>query len=184
MNHDYSGEEEVPAPDQLQLLGALVDKLGGAEAEVERLELMLKEAEAAARNLRETDIPELMQSIGLKELVTESGLKVKLREEVRVSFFSKEPEKREPAYAWLAANHHDGLIKNKVEMQFGKEQGELAEQVMTYLRLFGTPLNVTRKKEINHMTLVAFLKEQIREGLEVPLPLFNGYIQKFAKVDR
>lgn len=184
MQHDYSEHEEEIAPDQMTLLHSLASKLDAADREVEELELKLKEAENKARQIRENDLPELMQSLGLKQLVTANGLVVKLREEVRASFFAKDPGKREPAYDWLREHGHDGLIKNTVAVQFGKEQEQLAEKFAEFVKTFEAPVSMQRKKEINHQTLLAFLREQLREGQEVPLPLFGAFVQKFVKIER
>lgn len=182
--HDYSGHEEQQSQDQMRQLTALVDKLDNAEAICEQLEEQLKAAQQVARELRENTIPELMQSIGVKEITTESGVYVALKEEVRASFFTKEPEKRLPAYEWLRENHHDGLIKNQVSVQFNREQDQLAAKFVEYCRQFDVPVNLEQKQEIHHQTLLAFLREQIREGAEVPLEKFGAFVQKFAKVKR
>lgn len=182
--HDYSEHQETQSPEDLQRLNAMVDQLDAAELITEQLEIQLKEAKARASVIRENDIPELMQSIGLKEIVTAKGLKVSIREEVRASFFAKDPSLREPAYAWLRENHHDGLIKSKVELQFNREQEELCAKVVEHLKAMGVPLNMSQKKEIHPQTLLAFLREQLREGVGVPLEKFGAFVQKFAKIDR
>lgn len=185
MQHDYSGHEEKIAPDQLILLNTLADNLDKAELEAEALEEQLKAVQEKARAIRENDLPELMQAIGLKEITTANGLNVQLKEEIRASFFAKDPTKREPAFSWLKDNNHDGLIKNMVSVTFPKGQEAVADEVVRMLKeREGSPLNVERKRDINHQTMLAFLRERLREGEEVPLPLFGAFIQKFAKVSR
>ena len=182
--HDYSGYEEEAAPDQQKLLNNLADQLAAVDNEIEELNAKLTAAEARAKQLRENDIPEMMHSLGLKEIVLANGLCVKLREEVRASFFAKNPEKREPAFRWLKENGHDGIIKNVVAVQFGKGDEEIAERFEKFAREFDAPLNLQRKRDIHGQTLLAFLREQLREGQEVPLEKFGAFVQKFAKVER
>lgn len=184
MSYDYSGHEETASPDQMALLHSLADKLDVADREVEALELALKEAEKRAQQLRENELPELMLSIGMKEFTTTAGAKFKLREEVRASFFAKDPQKREPAFAWLADHGHDGLIKNFVTATFSKGQDKTAEAFMEFVKTFDAPLNIAQKKDINHQTMLAFLRERLREGEDVPLELFGAFVQKFVKIER
>lgn len=176
--------QETVDPDQMAQLQRLVAQLGSAEEEIERREAALSEAKQVARELAENSIPELMQSIGLTELTTTEGLRIKLREEIRASFFPKDKAKREPAYEWLRVHHHDGLIKNRVEVIFNREQSQLAKDFVDYCDKFGTPLNVSQNMDIHNQTLVAFLKERVREGEEVPLDLFGAFVQKFARIER
>jgi hypothetical protein len=184
MANDYSGYEETAAPEQLQQLNNLATMLEAAELEAEELELKYKEAEKRATQLREQDIPSLMQSIGMKKIVTAAGLEIELREEVRASFFAKDKLKREPAFAWLRDHNHDGLIKNTVTASFGKDQAKLADRFAAFVKTFDAPIDLVQQRDINHQTMLAFLREQLREGHEVPLPLFGAMVQTFAKLTR
>lgn len=183
--HDYSGHEEEASQDQLDLLHRLADKLDVADAAVERMEAELKEAKERARQIRENDMPELMLSLGVKEYTSLStGVKFKLREEVRASFFVKDHSKREPAFEWLRANGHEGLIKNTLTASFGKDQEAMADRFAEFVAKFDGPVDMSRKKDIHHQTMLAFLREQLREGENVPLELFGATIQKIVDVKR
>jgi len=181
--HDYSGHQEEIAPDQLQLLNNLASKLDEADAVVANLELELKAAEQKARTLRETDLPELMQAIGLKEITTANGLTVELREEVRASF-PKDLEVRERAFSWLDENDHGGLVKHNFTISFTKAQEAAAERFAQELAARKEPVNFVRKKDLHHQTMLAFIREQLKVGSDIPLPLFGAFIQKFAKLKR
>lgn len=181
---DYSGEEEEAAPEQMAKLYALVEKLDAADVEVEQQEEKLKLAKEKARQLRENDIPDLMLSIGLKTLVTDTGLEVKLKEEVRASFFAKNPEKRLPAFEWLKANDHDGLIKNVVSARFGKDQEAVAEQFVEFCKKFERPVDLEQKRDIHPQTLLAFLREQRELGTAVPLEIFGACVQNIVKIKK
>jgi hypothetical protein len=183
--HDYSGEEETVAPDQMALLQSLATKLAALDARSKELEAQQKEVDKAASQIRENDLPQLMQSLGMKDFTLADGTKFKLREEVRASFFSKDPTKREPAFDWLKQHHHEGLIKNQVTATFNIEQEKLAEKFIEFCKdKFDSPLNLQQKKDIHPMTLKAFLSEEIREGRTPPLELFGAYVQTFVKIER
>ena len=187
MQHDYTGEEEGAAPDQVALLGRLVDELAAAEALVEQRQQELAEAQEQARKLREHDIPELMNGMGAKGLQTASGLSVKLREEVRASL-PKDPARRAEAFEWLRQNNHEGLIKHEISVKFVRGQGELSDQIYDLISKHahdqGVPIALVRKDDIHHQTLCAFLREQLKQGTGVPLTKFGAFIQKFAEVKR
>lgn len=184
MAHDYSDHEETASPDQLATLHQLAGQLDLVDLEIEQLEEQLKEAGKRAQQLRDNDLPELMLAIGMKEFTTTGGVRFKLREEVRASFFAKDPLKREPAFEWLKANGHDGLIKNTVTASFGKGQEKFADAFMEFVKEFDGPKNIAQKKDINHQTMLAFLRERLREGEAVPLEKFGAFVQKFVKIER
>lgn len=181
MAHDYSGHQEEAPPDQLALLNRLVDELVKADNDVDAAEAALATAQERSRKLREGDIPELMLTIGMKDLTTMDGLHVKLREEVRAAL-PKDAARREQAFDWLKENGHAGLIKHEITVKFTREQYAQAERIFKLLS--GENVNVFRKDDIHHQTLCAFLREQLKAGEGVPLPLFGAFIQKFAEVKK
>lgn len=181
--HDYSDEQEEAAPEQVALLGKLVDELAQAEREVDEAQQRLQAAQERVRKLRENDIPELMLSLGQKHMVSTEGVSVKLREEVRASL-PKDPKRREEAFEWLRQNGHAGLIKHEISIKFTRDQGQLAQRVWEMLHEIGAPVNAVRKDDIHHQTLCAFLREQLKQGTAPPLPKFGAFIQKFAEVKK
>jgi hypothetical protein len=184
VTYDYSDHEEKVAPDQLALLGDLVIQLKTAVDELNDQETRLKAQQDKVKHLREKAIPELMQSIGLKDIKTLAGLRVKLREEVRASL-PKDGDRRKEAFEWLRTHGHEGLVKHEI-LKFNKEQRALADKIFQVIEKAtkGTPLNFNRKDDIHHQTLCAFLREQLREGKmsNDELPLFGAFIQTFAEV--
>lgn len=185
MSFDYSGEEETVAPDQMVLLQNLATKLAEADLKVKEIEAQLKEAEKVASQIRENDLPQLMQSLGMKNFQLADGTKFELKEEIRASFFAKDPSRREPAFAWLREHRHEGLIKNQVTATFSVEQEAIAEKFVEFCKdKFDTPLNLQQKKDIHPSTLKAFLTEETREGRQPPLELFGAFVQTYVKVKR
>lgn len=181
--HDY-GEDAEPStnPSDLQRLAALVHQLDDADTEVERLEAKLKTANAAARQLREQAIPELMDSLGLRDCSTSDGLRVRVQDEVRASL-PKDPERREAALNYVENSGNGGLVKRKFVIEFSRDDEDWAEKFERDLALRKRPLNVVRTKDIHHQTLLAFLREQLREGEPVPMAAFGAFVQRVARVE-
>lgn len=177
-------EEEVPE-EQLALLNRLCDKLAEAKALIDQKERELNDAQEGYRRLRENDIPELMLSVGLTELTMKNGVRVELREEVRVGLPKSEPA-RTNALKWLHDEGHGGLVKTEISVKLNREQlreaAELWSMMERYQSERGVVLDTKKKEDVNYQTLNAFFRAEIRSGNEVPLELFGGFIQKFAEI--
>lgn len=183
MTHDYSEHREQASTDQVALLWRLAQQLKGALDEVTEAERVLAVAQARVKKLREQDVPELMNSLGMKEITTDAGVHVELREEVRAAL-PKDTVRREAAFQWLKENGHIGLVKHEIVLKFTREERALADKIAALIKTHHTGANMVRKDDIHHQTLCAFLREQLRQGNMSPetLPVFGAFIQKFAEV--
>lgn len=189
---DYSQFAEEASPEQTNQLGRLCAQADALATEIKQIELKLKEKVEQKRVVVETNIPELMQAMNCKEIVTADGLRVELREEVRASFPSRDkaPEKREEAFRWLTENGHVDLIKHNLTLKFTKGEREVADKIVAILKEARTEddkpfqLNMDRDDSVHPQTLLAFLRERLREGDEIPLDKFGAFVQKFAKITR
>lgn len=179
----YAGEEEQASPEKMALLSRLCDRLEQEEKAVETAEAELKKAQERVRKLREHDIPDLMRSVGLKKLSTESGLDVSLREAVRATW-PKDAERRTEAMEWLEQNGHGGLVKRQFIITFGRDEEAWAKKFEDDLRKRKRELNLERKEAVHPSTLCAFIREQLAEGAKVPMRAFSAFVQTFAEVKR
>ena len=147
------------------------NKLIETQKEVANMEEQLKKLKETERNLSEQSIPNLMREAGIKELKLDDGTAISVKPYYSASI-SKAKEKE--AFEWMRQNGFGDLIKNKVELQFGKAEDELANQLVEELISKGH--NVSQKMKIEPMTLKAFIREQIEEGHEVPADLLGVYV--------
>jgi len=182
---DY--EEEKPSEQKLVQLRNLVAQLAQADAEVEFLEEQLKAAAARARRLRENDVPELMESVGLKELSTTDDLHVTLRKEVRATWPKAGTSARAEAVKWLEAHKHGDLIKHMATVRFGKtpEDQELHQKYLAVLRkhLPRVHARLAEDEVVHPQTLCAFLREQLAEGTATELmDIVGAFEQKYAHI--
>jgi hypothetical protein len=129
------------------------------------------------RRLEEEDIPLAMQELGVDELKLVTGEKVSIKHDVYASLTS---ESKPAAYNWLEANGFGGLIKTNVSVEFGKGQIEGAESLAEDLQSRGLPVSLGR--DVHAQTLKAFLREQLANGSNVPLELFNARPISKAKI--
>lgn len=179
--NDTSGYLDYAQPategGSLAQLSLLAEQQAQAQSKVAQLEAQLAEARDELKDLAERQVPELMDSVGISEFKTSSGLKIKIDETIRASI-SKVNAAR--AFTWLKDHGHAALIKSKVSVAFGKGQEGDAEALAKQLsESFEVEMNTT----VHPQTLGAWVRERLGEGEEVPLELFGVHRQRVSKID-
>lgn len=179
---DYSGYEEPGKnEDLLQRLTQLAKEMRTAEAEVEKQKEILAAAEEVLRQYVEVKIPETMELARQKEVTTLDGFKITVKKKIRASI----PEaSKAKAFAWLEETGNGSLIKREFKIFFGREDAAWAKKFERDMAQRKKPLDCTRKEFVETNTLTAFLGKQIEAGVDVPLPLFGAFPQKFASVKK
>lgn len=174
---DYSAYMKKPTEGQLAELNALVERLHEAELTLSRKEEELKKANEDVREIAERRLPELMEDMGLANFTTTSGLKISLK----VSTHAKIAEGRNSeAMAWLDRNGHGGLIKTQVAVEFNRGETDKAKELAGRLSEDGY---VAGEKETVHpSTLRGWAREQLENGVDVPLDLFGIHQRKVVKI--
>lgn len=165
------------AQDLAQLIALATLKID-LEDVVAELEATLKGKKEELRQVTENDLPEAMEALGITEFRLADGRRVKIQEEVHASI-PKSEEAR--AFAWLREQGYDSIIKRDVVVKFGKGEDELAEGLVNLLSEEG--FNPDAKTSIHHSTLKSFVKDCLREGIELPQELFGIFRRMVAKVE-
>lgn len=181
-NFELEDEEKTERQKALTRLNELALLQAKHETDVADAMKTLAAAQARLKETSEKLIPEVMSEMELTETKTEDGIKVEIKETLRASIAQGDMEQQAKAFAWLELQGHGHLIKQEFNIQFGKNEEKWAKQFEAQLKRRKKPLNAKRKKSIHHGTLAAFLTEQLKKGVEVPLDIFNGFLQTFAKV--
>lgn len=160
-----------------RLTGLATDQ-AHAEARVARLEQELKEAKESLRHISENQIPTLMEELELEEYKT-NGLHIKLASVIRGSI----PKANEAeAFQWLEDNNHANLIKRQFTIEFGKDEEKWANKFERDLRQRKKQLNCKRQKSVHAQTLQSFVRQQLEEGVAIPMDVFGVFRQNFSKV--
>ena len=151
-------------------------------------------------------IPNALREVGMTELKLRDGSKLTVEPSITASI----PEFYWPqAEQWLIDHDKDGIIKNVVALAFdkgeneasiwfkelaqilvanedfrGKVQALLDEHKQEIEDHIDDPLvaEVSAKKSVHPQTLKAFVREQMRQGVDVPDQLFGLYITNKAKI--
>ena len=187
------GISSTTAPTRIRIprkrarLFAEVDKL---TLQAERLTAQRKQAEDHAQKLKQAeeqllnkDIPELLGRMRLDDFTTSSGIHVKVKREIKASLPGHERvEARMGALRWLVEHGHGGVIKNQVSVALDRGDDTRANDLVVDLRAKG--FDVEAKKDVNHMTLGALVRELVADGKIVPRDLFNLFDMRIAKLSR
>jgi hypothetical protein len=156
-----------------------------AEAEVARLTAELEAATKKAKHIAESRMPAMMEAVGMKEMKLANGMIIEIEERIHGSI----PKAQLPAaHAWLRENGHASLIKNEVKFSFGRGEDELRDRLFAAIdhavqtgELPKRP-DMDVKEAVNHQTLNAFVREQLKAGRELPVDLIPVHRQPVAKV--
>jgi len=184
---DIFGDEDQPFDaDALQgvqaengkKLSGLVRQLNNIQQQIEDAEQHLKALKKEKQSIAFEQIPMLMDEMSL-ERVDVDGLSVKLKPFVTASIPA---DRKQEAFNWLREHGLDDIIKNDIIVSFGRGQDNQAGDVMYDLEQKG--FHPEQKTHIHSMTLKAFVRERVEQGLPIDLDMFGAFVARTAEVKR
>lgn len=146
---------------ELAEVSSLVSAILDVEGEVESLELALKERKEKLAQLKERELPDLMNQIGLSSFKTADGKKVSVKKDYKNTIINEEE-----AFRWLEETGNSSIIKTELKLNFGKGERELCQEAEKLLS--DNNLSFNKKEGVNAMTLNAFTREQLEHGIQFP----------------
>lgn len=168
---------ESPDSTQLAQLGDLANDLFLAELKLLEAQEKSREAQEVVRNIAEQQIPELMDTLGIASFETKSGVKLTVADVIRASI----PKvRREEAYKWMDEAGFGGLVKHKVIINFGRDEGEAAADLIQDLKTDGHM--VSDEKKVESSTLRKFVGDLLNDGKKIPMDLFGAAQFRKAKI--
>lgn len=157
----------------------LIEFVEGLKKDKESYELNLKKITEQIEYYTTDIIPTYLQSLGLQEVVLDTGLKVS----IATKYFGNISEERaEQAHKWLEDHEFGSLIKTEYNMKFGKGELEQVEKLMVENFIKENDISHVEKKSVHPATLKAFIKSELEEGHPIPLGLFGVHIVKEIQV--
>lgn len=178
--HDYGEFRDGPGDNLLGSIRAVARRLKTEEAEVARLEDELQKAKETLRHTAEHELPGLMETAGMTKFALEEGTEIVVNEVLRGSI----PKSRaEEAFTWLEEHNSGALIKREVVIEFDRDEEAWAKKFLADLAKRKKPVRSQVKKAVHPQTLLAYLREQLGEGVSIPLELFGVFRQRIAKVE-
>lgn len=174
----YQYEDEKPGDNLKAQVEALVKRMDAEKAEIDRLEEALSAAKEAYRKTSESDIPELMDGLRGK-LALEDGRYLEIEDVIHGSV----PKEKQPfAYDWMDKNGYHGLAKRQIRMEFNLDETAWANKVMADLRKRKKSVRAVMERSVHPQTLLAFIRECVREGVDLPDNLFSVRKYQRAKI--
>ena len=168
-------DDVAPASNELGAITDMAQQMYDLQTEIIQDEESLKRKKQDLTKLAEQDLPDLMQELNIKDFTLNNGAKVKVdRMEMEI--------RQQHCFDWLRENNAGDLIKNNVEVQFGRTEDkecdifakELRDRKLFYKRAIG----------VHPAQLTAFIKEMLSEGKSIPHDLFKIYTGRRAKIRR
>jgi O-succinylbenzoate synthase len=162
---------------QLQQVATAAQRMLTLQRKIAEAEEWVKTHKEMLQNMRQTEIPELMDSVGMASFVLDSGQTV----EVKPVCAGSIPKANEAeAIQWIRKNGHGGIVKHKLEVSLGKGQDKLAPKVVSELKKLG--VEVTQKEFVHPQTLGAWARELVEKGKTFPAELLGIYVGRQATV--
>lgn len=179
MSDDYSAylTPSHNNPDEMAQVAILAEEQWAAEEKVAKLEAELAAAKEALKEISEKKLPELMETLGISSYKTTSGLEVDVKEVIRAHISE---ENKPSAFGWLEANESGGIIKSEVVSSFGRDEIDKAKELVDYLLKQNRPAAI--KRSVHAQTLMAYVRERLAAGKDIPIDLFGVLRQRVSKV--
>lgn len=171
-------KSDKPSSNLDTVLIQLADELQAAELLVVEKEQELAEAKLAVSDISEKRIPEAADGLEGKFALSD-GRSMTVKEEIRSSIAG---EKRVPAIQWLDANQFGHIVKRELVFQFAKGDNERFKAFQEHVKKLELPLVMKEQFSVHHATLNAWVKERLKEGIDLPKEVFGIFRQRIAKV--
>lgn len=161
----------------LELLARLAHESTELEREIIADTVALEEKNSKLMGLLRKRIPEIMKTLGMEEFKLTDGSVVSVKSDVKCGI----TEANKPAaFAWLEEKNFDGIIKTKVNTEFGKGEMESAKAALKLLEESG--FHGTMDRSVHPATLKSFVKEQLENGTNIPIETFGIFEFEIAKI--
>ncbi len=194
MNNQNIEQDKASPSEDFTTLQSLLDNRKKLSNEIEDKKIVLKELMKYAEEVDTIHLPEAMSELGIESFETKDGIKVSVKNFVKASIptitsIAKEKdayrreqlqEKRDMALESLAVNGAGSLIKSKLDVQFEKGDIERKDSAVRELQSLG--LNVEVNDTVHTGQLTAWVKEQMSQGTDVDLDIFNVYTGSIAEL--
>lgn len=162
---DYFGDMEPVevAASTIERLTELKRKATELAATIQEQAIDLAELEEQLKAILRTQIPNIMEELGMKEFKMEDGSVVSIIDKINASISE---QNRPSAFRWMEEHEYDGIIKTKVVSEFGKGEMEEARNAQEALQNAGFMALLDRS--VHPMTLTSFVKERLEAGDKLP----------------
>lgn len=158
--------EAIPPIERVKQLSTLAQQQLELEQELDALEKQMEELQAKHKKVSEIEIPECMNSLGIKSLILENGLILTIK-----PYYSGKVDSIE-GYRYLESIGHGDLIRGEIKMTYPKATDrELINKIREYIKSLGFVSD--DKISVHHATLSSWLREMIEGGEQIDRDVLN-----------
>lgn len=179
IDFEQDKQNSLKKTDNIQSLADQVEKLEDLNVRLEAQEQIIKDTKKEIDRLSGEVIPTMMSEMGLSELKLQDGSHLKVSTSYKASITEAN---KEMAFNWLRENGLGDIIKNEINVSFGRNEDNKAAEYAELARSQG--LQPTQKMKVEPMTLKALVRERIEAGKEMPTELFNIYVGNKTTIKR
>ena len=176
---DYSKFLEKPDGNILERIAKKAHEQLQAELAMAEAEEELKRRKDALARISQKELPELMEEAQQLRVTTADKLEVVLEESVHGSI---PVANRDAAVEWLDEHDHSNLVDRVYEIRFGREDDAWARKFERDMQRRKRQLPCRRVVGVNPSRLKGFVREALRNGVQLPLELFGIHRRKETKV--
>ena len=169
---------EAPTEEQLASISTWATKALELQAEVEALEEYLKKINHDLAEIVERDLPQALLKANMLEFTLVGGGKIVVRD-VLQGGLSQDLEKRAFTMQWVSDEGGQDIIKDHFEIDYTK--GSYDQAVALRKLLIEKKIHFDEFESIHGMTLQAFLREKLRQGVTPPFDQIG--IRYFKRAD-
>ncbi len=186
---------QEPSKSELQHISAMANEMRQLDSDATALELSAQKLRERFRQIQEVMLPDAMNAAGMKKFTLASGETLEVKPFVRASIPSQTAIdkadgldrqalelRRSNAFSWLKSKGAEALIQVELYATFGKGKQKAATKFAESIRNKGYMSIV--EETVHNGTLVKFLKEQLSEGVEVPVVPFSLFSGNKAEISK
>ena len=174
---DFEEPQVVATPDMLKKISDLAKRQIEIEEYIAKCEANIKTAKENLKYVSETLLPNALTEVGMAAFSLDNGMSVEVKKEL---YCTVPKERFGECESWLREHGHESIIKHQIALQFGKGEDDRALEAAQILVEGGfTPQDT---KTIHPQTLKAFIREQLGQGVDIPLATFGAYEATKTKI--
>jgi hypothetical protein len=158
----------LPKDEQVRALTKLAEEQLALQTVIKEIEQTLEKRKERFRQVSEGLLPDLMNELGVATLTLTNGLKVKDSQFIDARITDP------AAYDWLEANDNAEIVKMTMSFAVRRTDKRRLQPLVDLAAQMDVEINF--KEAVHHMTLKSFVGEALKNGMEIPLELFNVYV--------
>lgn len=183
----YDYEPQTQSPDDLAKLQKMCDAVLLLTVQRDEQKAALAKTEEQIKTITEKMMPEVMGSLRIKHIGTDSGVSVRLEERIHAALPSEKtsPMKRQQVLNAVRKSGNDGLIKTVFKVSYGRNAaGHVARfRKVLHDNGIGSDAVISLAESIHHSTYIKFVRDLAKANPELNLSDFGGYRKVIATIE-